>query len=231
MVVVPPGYGAFRACPSLRAPVTVMGPSPSPVAVPGSTVAEHSPSGAVTVWLAGQETVGGVPLTTVIVKLQLPPPCDEVAVTTVEPTGKNEPEAVETLTVPHVPKASAPGYVTIAPDSVPCVVLAITVMLFGHSSTHAVGAPPVFTRKGWADDSLSVAFSSVVLLEMLALLSMVEPADPAVKLSVNSAAAPAGKLAIVQSRLPLLVHVKAFCVPPVCVAESNVALTNSLSMI
>ena len=39
-----------------------------------------------------------------MVKLQLPFPSVEVAVTVVVPTGKNEPEAGDVVTVPQVPE-------------------------------------------------------------------------------------------------------------------------------
>ena len=42
--------------------------------------------------------------TTVIVNEQLPKPIDDVAVTVVVPTGKNEPEAGEVVTVPQSPE-------------------------------------------------------------------------------------------------------------------------------
>jgi hypothetical protein len=63
---------------------------------------------ALAVWLAGQDIVGGfVPVSsTVIVKVQDPPPVSEVAVTTVVPTGKNEPETGVEEIDPQVPEDS-----------------------------------------------------------------------------------------------------------------------------
>src|SRR5438128_9750456 len=62
MVVVPLGYGAFKACPSLRTPVIVglLSQLSVAVAVPGFTTALQVPGSVETVWDAGQVIVGGV---------------------------------------------------------------------------------------------------------------------------------------------------------------------------
>src|SRR5947207_1025742 len=62
VVVVPAGYGASNACPSLRVPVTVglLSQLSVAVAVPGLTVAEHWPASLLVVILAGQVIVGAV---------------------------------------------------------------------------------------------------------------------------------------------------------------------------
>ena len=48
-------------------------------------------------------------------KLQSPTPVDEVVLTAVVPTGKNEPEAGDEVRVPHVPLVPVLGKVTKAP--------------------------------------------------------------------------------------------------------------------
>jgi hypothetical protein len=47
-----------------------------------------------------------------MVKLQVPSPVSEEALTTVVPTGKNEPEAGVEVTDPQVPVATGASYVT-----------------------------------------------------------------------------------------------------------------------
>src|ERR1044072_9024263 len=110
-----------------------------------------------------------------MVKLQLPPPCADEAVTTCEPTVKNDPEAGVIVTVPQVPNASALPYVTCGPGLPPSVVLALPAILFGHSSTELVGVSPVPILRGRATDSSSSGFTVVGSLVTRALLSMVEP--------------------------------------------------------
>ncbi len=85
---------------------------------------------------SGQVIVGGLSVSTVTVKLQLPPPVDELTLTVCVPTEKKETETGDAVTVPQSPEGSAEPNVTMAPDSVPCVVLAVTVILPGHSSAH-----------------------------------------------------------------------------------------------
>src|ERR1041384_2047067 len=89
IVVVPTGNGSLKSLSSLRSAVTV-----APllaVGVPGSTVASQ-PSVIVVVTGAGQGIVGRPPSPTVMLKLQEPPPVEDVEVTTVVPTGKKSPE-------------------------------------------------------------------------------------------------------------------------------------------
>ena len=63
---------------------------------------------AVTVRLEGQVIVGGWVSLTVTVNVQLGPAV-VVQVTVVVPTGKNDPEAGEQVTVPHVPVVVGAG--------------------------------------------------------------------------------------------------------------------------
>jgi len=74
------------------------------VGLPGSTVASQLLL-ALAVLFGGQVMVGAGSDWTVTVKLQLPSPVEEVAVTTVVPTGKNEPDAGVEVTVPQLPVA------------------------------------------------------------------------------------------------------------------------------
>src|SRR5712692_8959700 len=88
--------------PSLRVANTVT-LSPVTVGLPTFTVAEQLLS-AFAVWLEGQLIVAVFPCSsTVTVKVQLPPPVSEVAVTAVVPTGKNEPEGGTDDTEPQSP--------------------------------------------------------------------------------------------------------------------------------
>ena len=91
--------------PSLRVAnsVTLL---PDAVAVPTVTPAEQLLSAFAGAGLAGQLIVGGSsPVSmTVMLKEQEPPPVSEVAVTTVVPTGKNEPEAGTEDTEPQSPE-------------------------------------------------------------------------------------------------------------------------------
>jgi hypothetical protein len=113
ITVVPIGYDPVKASPSSRLPVTNT-LVPVDVGVPtfeelwlgSGTYAWLSPAFAVTVILLGQVIVGAAESMTVTVKLQNPPPVEELLVTVVVPIGKNEPEAGVLVTVPHVPKAS-----------------------------------------------------------------------------------------------------------------------------
>jgi hypothetical protein len=79
IVVVPLGYGAFSGWLSLRVPliVGVLSQLSVAVAVPGLTVAEHSPGSVLLVMLAGQLIAGGVWSATVkvvVVVVVLPAP-------------------------------------------------------------------------------------------------------------------------------------------------------------
>src|SRR5687768_10126252 len=153
--------------PSLRAPTTV---TLSPVVDGLPTVTEASQLGpALTSWLAGQLIVGGSnPVSsTVTVKLQLPPPVAELTVTVVVPTGKNEPEGGVAVTAPQSPFGSAASNNTIAPRSPLTVVLAVAVMLSGHASEHACGAPATIMVNS-PDAVLSTARNSAVSLETVA---------------------------------------------------------------
>jgi hypothetical protein len=47
-----------------------------------------------------------------MVKLQLPSPTEEVEVTIVVPTGKNEPDAGDVVTVPQVPEVAGAAKLT-----------------------------------------------------------------------------------------------------------------------
>ena len=78
--------------------------SPVAIAVPTFTVAEQFASAAAAM-LSGQ-VIAAVPpcSSTVMVKLQEPPPVSEVALTAVVPTGKKEPEAGVELTDPQSPE-------------------------------------------------------------------------------------------------------------------------------
>jgi hypothetical protein len=84
------------------------------------------PPSAVAVTPAGHEIVGGVASTTVIVKLQLPPPVSELTLTTVVPTGKKDPLGGLAKIAPQVPKGLPAAKLTIAPGLPPWVVLATT---------------------------------------------------------------------------------------------------------
>ena len=58
---------------------------------------------------------GGCTSFTVTVKVQVPPPIEDVAVTVVVPTGKNDPDAGVAVTVPQEPVVVGAGKVTAAP--------------------------------------------------------------------------------------------------------------------
>ena len=147
-------------------PVTVT-PLPPVVGVPGSTVAVQ-PLVIVVATSAGQEIVGPEVVTTLTVKLHEPPPVVEVEETTVEPTGKKEPEAWLVLMEPQFPKGSAAPKVTKAPGCPLSVALAVTVMSFGHSSVHSVAVAVPSTVVS-ASEVLSEGRGSVVELVTLAV--------------------------------------------------------------
>ena len=118
MVVVPIGYGSLTGRSSLRwLPITTL--VPVVLGVPTLTVASGWPDGACTVWFAGQVIVGEGESITVTAKEQLPPPTEDVNVTTVVPTGKTDPDAGLAVTVPQLPFATASPKVTIAAGSPP----------------------------------------------------------------------------------------------------------------
>jgi hypothetical protein len=109
IIVVPAGYGAFNAWPSLREPETVTF-SPVVVGWPGSTVAWQLLSTVAD--LSGGHSIVGAPVSsTVMVKVQLPPPVSEVAVTVCgEPsTEKNEPDSGVEDIEPHSPELTGSG--------------------------------------------------------------------------------------------------------------------------
>jgi len=87
--------------------------------------------------LAGQVTVGACVSCTVTVNVQVAPN-ELVAVTVVVPTGKKEPEAGDTVTVPQVPDVEGAGNVTTAPHWFAAFG---TVILAGQVSTQGVQAP------------------------------------------------------------------------------------------
>jgi len=93
--------------------------SPVVVGVPRVTVAAQLASAFAT-WFAGQAILTGDPdCVTVTMKLQVPPPVEDVAVTVVVPTGKNEPDGGEAVTLPQSPAVVSEPKVTKAPDSPP----------------------------------------------------------------------------------------------------------------
>jgi hypothetical protein len=141
MKVVPIGYGSVTGRSSLLS-LLIITLLPVAEGVPTLTVASDWPDGAATVWFAGQVIVGAAAATTVTVKVQLPPPTEDVTVTTVVPSGKVDPDAGLAVTVPQLPMASALGKVTTAAGLPPWVVFAATVMFGGQSSTHSAGVPP-----------------------------------------------------------------------------------------
>lgn len=172
--------------------------TPVPVAdgVPGLTDTSDCPEGAATVWFAGQVIVGFGTSITVTVNVQEPPPVVEVAATVVVPIAKNEPEAWFVFTVPQSPNVPGLAKVTLAPP----VVLVATVMSFGHSSEQVGGVPlppPIVMRPELA--VLSDGFSSLVVLETLAMFVTSESAAPAVYVSSNDAVSPGARVARVQT--------------------------------
>lgn len=110
MVVVPTGYTAVSASPSLRDPTSVTpGQLSAAVGTPGFTLAEHWPVALDTVIFAGQVITGACVSLTVIEKLHvewLLPASVAVQVTTVVPTGKTEPE-------PGLHEKVAPGKLSV----------------------------------------------------------------------------------------------------------------------
>ena len=137
-VQLPFASQVYMGRPSLRTAVIVAF-APVAVAVPTTTVAAQLLS-AVAVWLDGQVIVVFEVSSTVIVKVQLPPPVSEVPVTTVVPTGKNEPEGGVDVIDPQVPVPTGSGYVTCFPRCPPSVVSALVVMSLGQVSVQ-VPAP------------------------------------------------------------------------------------------
>src|SRR6185295_17940894 len=128
--------------------------------------------------------VGGfVPVSsTVTIKLQLPPPVSEVTLTSVDPTGKNDPEAGVDVIAPQVPDCSAASNVTCAPRWLPSVVLATAFTLSGQLRVHVPPPPPVGTKAEALEELSSGRISQVesgaqgvALLEMLAKLVTTVP--------------------------------------------------------
>ena len=118
MVVVPIGYESVTGRSSLLSlPITTLLPVVD--GVPTLTDASGWPDGACTVWFGGQEMVGEGESITVTANEQLPPPVEDVNVTTVVPTGKTDPDAGLAVTVPQLPFATASPKVTIAAGSPP----------------------------------------------------------------------------------------------------------------
>jgi hypothetical protein len=90
--------------------------------------------------------VGGFPSSiTVMVKLQLPPPSVDVEVTTVVPTGKNEPDAGDVVTVPQSPDSTGAAKLTWVPRTEFSSVSALALMLFGQFRIHVGGGVPLPT--------------------------------------------------------------------------------------
>ena len=159
MVVVPAAKGASEALrvqlpfasqsymglPSLRV-ANRDTLSPVVVGVPTATAASQSPLAFAAGGSAGQliETLP-VASSTVMLKLHMPPPVSEVAVTAVVPTGKNEPDAGVEVTDPQSPDDVGSLKVTCAPRWPPSVVLAKVVMLAGHSSVQVGPGAPAIT--------------------------------------------------------------------------------------
>src|SRR5437016_2674383 len=110
--------------------------------------------------------VGAAVSVTVMVKLQLPPPVeDETLTVVVVPTAKNVPEAGELVTVPQSPDDSiSPAKLTIAPDWVPCVVLALTVRFSGQANEQVGADEPAARISSFVLAVLVVGFGSVVVL-------------------------------------------------------------------
>src|SRR6266404_248302 len=100
---MPSASQVYMGLPSLREAKTV---TLSPVVVGLPTFTEASQSLLASAVLSeGQLIVAAPPCSsTVTVKLQAPPPVSEVALTTVVPTGKNEPEAGVEETEPQLPE-------------------------------------------------------------------------------------------------------------------------------
>src|ERR1043165_586739 len=133
---------SYIGWPSLRLTVTVT-LSPVVVGVPRVTMAAQSlPASAV---LSPGQLMSTLPLasSTVTEKLQLPPPVEEVTVTTVVPTGKKEFEAGVAVSVPHEPVPSAASKVTCAPRTPPSVVFAVALMLVGQVRSQVPAPLPV----------------------------------------------------------------------------------------
>src|SRR6266404_492165 len=104
MKVMPTGNGSVNARSSLRR-LVISKPEPVAVGEPVETDVSACPEGAWTVLSAGQVMVGAGTSITVTLKVQLPPPVVEVAVTNVVPIAKNDPEAWLVFTVPQSPNA------------------------------------------------------------------------------------------------------------------------------
>jgi len=195
--------------PSLRVPTTVT-LSPAVVGVPSVTFATQFESALATL-SAGQEMETAPPdWVTVTVKLQSPPPSDEVEVTVVVPTGKNEPDAGDDVTEPQLPPDSVAN-VTTAPETVSegsagfgPVVSEVTVMFAGQVSVHPVGVPVPDTEPvDVADVSPLILFVSVVT-ETLFPIELPAPTLPTRYWTVKVVRTPTGRLVTVQTTSPAL---------------------------
>jgi hypothetical protein len=102
-----------------------------------------------------------------MVKLQLPPPVEELTVTVCgEPaTEKNEPDTGKLVTPPQSPVGSiSPEKSTIAPGSPLCVVLAETVRFNGQVKTQVGDVVPAARISNLASALLVSGWGSVVVL-------------------------------------------------------------------
>ncbi len=155
----------YMGLPSLRDPTTVT-LSPVVVGVPRVTVAWQLLSALATI-LAGQLIVTAEPdAVTVTTKLHSPP-CDDVTVTGVDPTGKKEPDDGLAVKVPQVPVVVASANVTCAPlvgtPFTSSVVSATALTLLGQSRVQLGGVVLPMPKTGPPPELLSVVISGVVL--------------------------------------------------------------------
>jgi hypothetical protein len=120
--------------------------------------------------------VGAGVFKTVTVKVQLPPPVSEATLTTVEPTGKKEPEAGVAFIAPQLPLMPlAELKLTKAPGLPPCVVLAVAVILAGQSNEQVSPEEAPLTEDP-APEVLSAGSNSAVSLLTVTVLLMVASA-------------------------------------------------------
>jgi hypothetical protein len=113
--------------------------------------------------------VGSAVSVTVMVKLQLPPPVSEITLTTVVPTGKNEPEDGLELIAPQFPEILfVVVKFTIAPEVPFWLVLAATTISSRQPSVQ-VCAPAVAGTFELKVDALLLGSNSAVELETSAL--------------------------------------------------------------
>jgi len=118
--------------------------------------------------------VGAGVLVTVIVKLQLPPPVEDITVTVCgEPdTEKNEPDSGFDVTVPQSPDDSMSlAKLTKAPSSLFCCVFAPTVRFSGQANAHVEPVSPAARISTFDVEVLLVGCgSNVVLLMSISLV-------------------------------------------------------------